>query len=137
MRMPITTACFTIAGFSMIGFPPFNGFVTKWFLALGCLQTADVGSYSAGTGAFAFSMLLLSSFMNLLYYGPVIYHAWFTPRASSAAKSLGAHAASENGDPGSAMLIPLVLIALGIIVFGIFPLLSVNLASGFSQMVFH
>ena len=31
-KMPIVTACFTMAALSMIGLPPFNGFISKWFM---------------------------------------------------------------------------------------------------------
>jgi multicomponent Na+:H+ antiporter subunit D len=131
-RMPITTACFTIGAFSMVGFPPFNGFVSKWFLALGCLQTAEVNNI----GLLALGMLLLSSLMNLIYYGPVIYRAWFV-EGELLPKSLGAAAADKNDDPNLFMIIPLVLLALGIVFFGIFPQLPVKLAGEFSQMLFH
>ena len=64
--MPVTTACFTIAGLSMIGFPPFNGFISKWFLALGSVDVAKYGAYSFTTGVICLSVLMLSSLMNLL-----------------------------------------------------------------------
>lgn len=134
-RMPITTVCFTIGAFSMVGFPPFNGFVSKWFLALGCLQSAEIGSHGAGIGLLALGMLLLSSLMNLIYYGPVIYRAWFV-EGTAPVKSVGAMAVRKNDDPGLCMIIPLVLLGLGIIFFGIFPQLPVSLARGFSQVLF-
>ncbi len=34
-RMPITMVCFTVASLSLVGIPPFAGFVSKWSLALG------------------------------------------------------------------------------------------------------
>ncbi|MFQ5901881.1 MAG: complex I subunit 5 family protein, partial [Thermodesulfobacteriota bacterium] len=74
-RMPLTTLCFTLAGLSMIGFPPFNGFISKWYLAIGSLEVSKAGSYQAGVGTIALGILLLSSFMNLVYYGPIIYKA--------------------------------------------------------------
>jgi len=136
-RMPITMACFSIASLSMIGFPPFNGFVTKWFLAIGCLQTSDIGSYAFSIGMFALCMLLLSSLMNLIYYGPICYRGWFSKADKLPAKSVGAMAAKENDDPNLTMIIPMILITAMIVVFGIFPLLSVNLTSQFSQLIFH
>ncbi len=75
--MPIVTFCFSFASLSMIGLPPFNGFISKWFLALGALESAKVGSYSQWIGISAVGLLILSSFMNLVYYGPIVYGAWF------------------------------------------------------------
>lgn len=76
-RMPITMICFTIASLSMIGFPPFNGFITKWHLLIGALESVKTGNHPFSIGIFAIVLLLVSSFMNLMYYGPIIYSAWF------------------------------------------------------------
>jgi len=41
-RMPVTTFCVYSAALSMIGFPPFNGFIGKWFLATGALEATQI-----------------------------------------------------------------------------------------------
>lgn len=131
-KMPITTICFTMAAMSMIGFPPFNGFISKWFLALGSMEVAKVGSYGANVGIFALLMLLLSSFMNLMYYGPITYGAWFKKKeGEEAAVSI------QRVDPGMWMWLPLLILGLGTLVFGIFPHFPAHLADHFSLMVFH
>lgn len=119
-RMPITTACFTIAGLSIIGFPPFNGFISKWFLAAGSLDVAKYGSYNFYVGIIVLGTLLLSSFMNLIYYGSVIYKAWFKE----------GHKSQVTSDESriTIMLIPLVILTAGIVFFGIFPQLPVSFA---------
>ncbi len=76
-RMPLTLLCFTLFAFSMIGFPPLNGFVSKWYLALGSLEAGKIGCYSLTNSLFALGILLLSSLMNLIYYGPIVYRGWF------------------------------------------------------------
>ncbi|MEW6088437.1 MAG: proton-conducting transporter membrane subunit [bacterium] len=127
-KMPVTAACFTIAGLSMIGFPPFNGFISKWFLALGSLDVAAYGSYSFYVGIIALCTLLLSSFMNLVYYGPVIYKAWFGAENQNG-PVLEYGVTEENGkhdEPGLYMLIPLVILTAGIVIFGIFPQFPVS-----------
>jgi len=132
-RMPLTTACFTLGALSMIGFPPFNGFISKWFLALGAIQVGKTGSYSMGVGLAALGVLLLSSLMNLIYYGPIVYRAWFpVDEEGNAAGNSG----EETCDPKPYMSVPLVLLAAGIVFFGIFPQLPVHLAKQFSYFIF-
>jgi multicomponent Na+:H+ antiporter subunit D len=67
-RMPVTMALFTVAAFGMIGIPPVAGFVTKWYLCLGGLQT---GSY------WVVGLLIASTLLNAAYFLPIIYAAWF------------------------------------------------------------
>ena len=150
-RMPLTTLCFTMAALSMIGFPPFNGFISKWFLALGALDVAQAGSYPAWVGISALSLLLLSSLMNLIYYGPVVYGAWFgesKPPGGEIAAGAGNHhghggqaetrnEGRSNDDPDLWMKIPLLLLGGGTLFFGIFPQLPIGLARQASQILLH
>ncbi len=43
-KMPVTMTCFTAASLSLIGIPPFAGFVSKWSLALGGAQM-EMGAF--------------------------------------------------------------------------------------------
>jgi multicomponent Na+:H+ antiporter subunit D len=47
----------------MIGIPPMNGFVSKYFLGLGALNVKM---------GWSLLVLLISSFLNVLYYSPII-----------------------------------------------------------------
>ena len=40
-KMPVTTAVFTIASLGLVGVPLFSGFVGKWYLLLGALDSGD------------------------------------------------------------------------------------------------
>ena len=126
-RMPLTTICFTIVALSIIGFPPFNGFLTKWYLALGSLEAGKMGVYGSTMSIVALSMLFLSSVMNLIYYGPIIYNAWFVRRPE---------VNMSNADPNMFMLIPLILLASSAIFFGIYPRLPLNLIREFVATFF-
>jgi multicomponent Na+:H+ antiporter subunit D len=132
LKMPIITICFTMAGISMIGFPPLNGFISKWFIVLGSMQVVKFGSYSMSVGVFAVFMLLLSSFMNLMYYGPIIYGAWFRRK-----KGEETVAVFPNVDPSRWMWVPLVILGLGTLVFGVLPHFPAHFAEHFSLIAFH
>lgn len=148
-RMPIVMLCFTMAGLSMIGLPPFNGFISKWFLALGALEVRTVGSYPVWVGITCLVTLLLSSFMNLVYYGPIIYGAWFVSKEEKeedvdliGGGQGGGHGDHEeevvpNDDPNLWMKVPLLILAFSTLFFGIFPQLPVHLAKQVSDMFFH
>lgn len=67
-RSPLAMATFTIAAFGMIGLPPTAGFITKWYLGVGGLES----------GAWYIVLILLaSSFLNAIYFLPLIYRGWF------------------------------------------------------------
>ncbi len=67
-RMPWTMAAFTIAAFGMIGLPPTAGFVSKWFLGIGAVETEQT---------WAVAVLVASTLLNAAYFLPVIYAAYF------------------------------------------------------------
>ncbi len=115
-KMPVTMLCFTVAALSMIGIPPLNGFVSKWILCLGALEAGNI------VLVLFVAVLLLSSLMNAIYYMPIIIKAFFGPKSKKQVK---------NVDPGLSMLIPIVALALGCLLFGIFanlPLSIIELA---------
>jgi len=121
-RMPITTLSFSVAALSLIGFPPFNGFVSKWYLAVGALEASKVGAYGLRVGMVSLGILLLSSFMNLVYYGPIVYGAWFSGNGPSR------EGARTREDPNGWMMVALILLGAGTLIFGLFPQLPVGLA---------
>jgi multicomponent Na+:H+ antiporter subunit D len=131
-KMPIITSCFTMAGMSMIGLPPFSGFVSKWFLALGSLDVVKAGSFGIWVGIFALMTLILSSFMNLLYYGPIVYNAWFQNKAGE--EDMTEH---TQVDPHIRMWLPILILAFGILVFGLLPHFPLHFARSFSTLAFH
>lgn len=125
-RMPITMVCFTLAALSMIGFPPFVGFLSKWILAGGALDAWHEGVYSL-TGTIIFiSALLISALLNAVYYGPIIIRGWFGPgeEHGHGAKK----AKTKSDDPSWFMLAPILILALGTLVFFIWPGIPLSLA---------
>ena len=101
--MLIPTLAFAIGGFAMVGIPITNGFISKWYLALGAL---DINR------PFFAAVILISSLLNGIYYLPIIVNAFMgTPEGRVA-----------NPQPlPKQMTIPLVILACSVIFFGLFP----------------
>lgn len=110
-QMPITMGCFGIAAISLIGIPPSNGFVSKWYLAQGGL--------TAGKMIFP-AILLLSALLTALYLLPVITEAFFKKGEDNVVK-----------EAPLKMLIPIVAITILIVLLGLFP----NMLISFIQKI--
>ncbi|MBK5240512.1 proton-conducting transporter membrane subunit [Clostridium sp.] len=100
-QMPITMCCFGIASISLIGIPPTNGFVSKWYLAQGGL--------AEGKMIFP-AILLISALLTALYLLPVITEAFFKKGEDAIVK-----------EAPKKMLIPIVMITIIVVLLGLFP----------------
>ncbi|MCG3115494.1 MAG: monovalent cation/H+ antiporter subunit D family protein [Candidatus Manganitrophus sp. SA1] len=136
-KMPWTMAAFALGTLSMIGVPPVAGFLTKWYLMTGTMEAKELG--------FLF-VLLFSSFLNALYFLPIVHKAFFegTQEAPEGLalrpvpQSLGAAAAGGHEghsrpegpikEPSYFLVVPLFLCALLSVLLGMFPELILNLA---------
>ena len=103
--MPITFGCFFIASLSMIGAPPVAGFVTKWNLLVGSIQANQMG---------ILLILIASTMLNVGYFAPVTYKAFFGKRPE------GETYQGIKEAPLS-MLIPIVIACTISVLIGIFP----------------
>ena len=112
-RMPITMAAFTVGAVGMAGAPPVAGFISKWYLCLGTIQT----------GYFIFLVVILvSSLLDVIYFFPIVKTAFFDQPASIEGSYADVSSDSERERPLYLfMLIPLTLTALFSIVFCFFP----------------
>jgi multicomponent Na+:H+ antiporter subunit D len=79
--MPLTMISFTLAAFGMIGVPPLAGFVSKWYLGLGALQSGQ---------PWVLAVLAVSSLLNAAYFLPVLHRAWFREPLERWEESAGA-----------------------------------------------
>jgi len=103
-KMPWTIAAFAIGSLSIIGVPLFAGFITKWNLAVGTIETKSW---------VLLGVILTSSLLNAAYFAPVVYKAVFgTPPAD------GHEGVSEAPYK---VLIPLLITAAGTVALGIYP----------------
>ena len=67
-KMPVTMIAFFIGSLSVIGLPPCGGFLSKWYLALGCIEAEHIP---------LLVVLLTSSFLNAAYFLPIVYQAFY------------------------------------------------------------
>lgn len=138
-RLPLTMTAFTLSALSMIGVPPFIGFFSKWFLALGALQAKDSGYISQWSAYGIVGALILSGLLNIVYYGPILIRAWFfDPKGAPvlghqhavATAHDGGHAVKvKSAEPSWLMLVPTLTLAMATLAFGLYingPLKLVN-----------
>jgi formate hydrogenlyase subunit 3/multisubunit Na+/H+ antiporter MnhD subunit len=78
-RMPLSMAAFAVASAGMAGIPLLAGFVSKWYLM--------IGSVNSGQGIFAIA-LLVSGVLNIVYFWPVVYQAFFESQDAHDSKPL-------------------------------------------------
>ncbi|WP_111642314.1 complex I subunit 5 family protein [Marinimicrobium alkaliphilum] len=69
-RMPLTMAAFTVGALGMMGVPPIAGFISKWYLGLGALETEYY---------WVLGVLVASGLLNAAYFLPMVYRGWFAP----------------------------------------------------------
>jgi len=107
--MPVTFLCCLVGSLAISGIPPFNGFVSKWMVYQGIVESGIAGNKMwiiFLVAAMFGSALTLASFMKLL-------HAVF----------LGQRGVDEKRgikEVPASMWVPMVILALLCIVFGIF-----------------
>ncbi|WP_222918411.1 proton-conducting transporter membrane subunit [Natrinema sp. SYSU A 869] len=80
-RMPLTMTAFTVGAAGMAGLPPIAGFVSKFYMLIGA------GSMSGEYWLFA-GALLLSAVLNVAYFWPIVYTAFFESEDRHDAKPL-------------------------------------------------
>ncbi|KPJ58662.1 MAG: hypothetical protein AMS15_07935, partial [Planctomycetes bacterium DG_23] len=105
--MPVSFICFFIAALSISGVPPFNGFVSKWMVYQGVIET---GSRLRGlffTAAILGSALTLASFFKAI-------HSVFLGQMPEALSRRRLREVSPL------MTIPLIVLALLCVLFGVF-----------------
>jgi multicomponent Na+:H+ antiporter subunit D len=105
-QMPYTMFAFTLAALAMIGIPPFNGFLSKWTLALGAMDANK---------PFLVLVLLISSLLNGLYYLPIIISAFFGLEPGHEHDHVAINEAPYK------MLIPIAILAVSTLLFGLLP----------------
>ena len=105
-RMPKVFIAFTVSSISLVGIPPTNGFVSKWFLGMGALQIDNL---------FYIIILILSAFLTAGYLLPVSIAGFFIKEKQSENENY------ELIDPPNNMIIPIIILTVVVVLLGIFP----------------
>lgn len=103
-EMPVTGATMTVCALSMIGLPPFAGFFSKWYLALGAIQKGQYLFVAA---------LILSSLLSAIYFFRLLEHLFMDPKKDLRDKY-------PQGELPWQMLMPILAAGLAIVGLGLF-----------------
>ncbi len=116
-KMPLTAVAFTVAAFSLVGLPPFAGFLSKLSIVCAALKT-DRAAY------FGFAAVALAAtVIEAGYFFRVVQRLYFR----SGAESGSARPAREA--PAGA-LVPIVVLAVLILAIGVYPHLVTDALDG-------
>lgn len=118
-KMPVTMGALVTVALSIIGVPPTCGFFSKWYLLSGAVQAGQYGFVAA---------LLFSSLINVVLFFRVLEIAFYEPFEDH-----HGHGHSEPMDEAPlSMLVPLLIVALGLIAVGVYTGDIVNLVIQFA-----
>ena len=113
-RMPLTFACFTVAACALTGIPPFNGFVSKWYIGLAAIGEGSTAS------CLGFIAILISALLTAIYMFQVVVKAWFPTEGTVLPTPESAHEA------GGCMTVPMLILAALCLLMGLFPDVLLN-----------
>ena len=107
-KMPFTMGAFVVGALSIIGVPPTCGFFSKWYLILGGIAAGHYGFVAA---------LLFSSLVNVVLFFRVIELGYFEPFSDHHGHN---HHPEPIDEAPLSMLVPLIIVAAGLVVVGMY-----------------
>ena len=112
-KMPWTFGACLIASLSISGVPPFNGFVSKWMVYQGIIETGTSGA-AAPVSSFWLIFLITAMFGSALTLASFvkIIHSIFLSRLPSDKQSVR--------EAPAVMIVPMVILAILCVIFGVF-----------------
>lgn len=108
-KMPVLFASYTIVSLGLIGIPPTSGVISKWYLA--------VGSLESGAGALSWIgpvALLVSALLTAGYLLPISIRGFLETPADAASLE-------KYKEPPVLMLAPIVILAAITLLLGVYP----------------
>lgn len=108
-EMPAVMGAFTVLSLGLIGIPPTGGFVGKWYLAMGALESGIEGFAWIGP-----AVLLLSALLTAGYLLPVSVMGFF-PGADFDKSTV------KKQEPSLWMLVPIILLTVLSVGIGVWP----------------
>ena len=110
-QMPFTMAAFTLGALSLIAIPPFGGFISKWYLAIGSIEAEQY---------LVIAVLVTSTILNACYFLPIVYAAFF--------RDLPPGEKAERREAPTIMVVPLMLTAIATLVLFFAPSVFLDMA---------
>lgn len=108
-EMPTLMWCYTIVSLGLIGIPPTGGFISKWYLAIGSLESGISGFNWIGP-----VILLISALLTAGYLLPIAIQGFF-PGADYDYKSF------KKKKLSLFMIVPVLILTILSVVIGLFP----------------
>ncbi|WP_020402394.1 complex I subunit 5 family protein [Gracilimonas tropica] len=113
-KYPWTMAAFTTAAISMVGLPPLAGFFSKWYLALGTIENSNW---------ILLAVILISSLLNAVYFFRILEKVYLNdPEAETSDET----DVAERNEVSASMMFPMAVMAIGLLLVGIFNAYIVN-----------
>jgi len=107
-KMPFTMGAFVVGALSIIGVPPTCGFFSKWYLISGGIAAGHYGFVVA---------LLFSSLVNVVLFFRIIELGYFEPFSDHHGHN---HQSEPIDEAPLSMLVPLIIVAAGLVVVGMY-----------------
>ncbi len=107
-KMKVTFACFTVAALGLMGVPPTIGFISKWKLLTAAAGLQHPVAYAG------MAVILISAILTAMYLLSIIVKLYFP------GPSFNWDSIKEAKDPNAFMTIPLIVLAIAVVVLGIF-----------------
>ncbi|MBR0087744.1 MAG: proton-conducting membrane transporter [Lachnospiraceae bacterium] len=122
-KMKWTFACFTVSALALTGIPPFAGFISKWYLLTAAGHAGTVEGY-IGAGA-----ILTAALLTAVYMLSMVRRAFFPDKGADLSRNETAKEA------GGWMLVPMIILAIGIVLTGLFPGVVIKSAEAIANTV--
>jgi proton-translocating NADH-quinone oxidoreductase chain N len=106
-KFPLLSFIFVVASLSIVGLPPFNGFISKWLIVEAALESGF--NYAA-------FFILVGTFLSLTYYLKVIVSLYTKNEEEQLIE-----------EPGLSLQVPTIFLGSLCIVFGIVPSLPLSI----------
>lgn len=116
-RMPWTMGAFALASLSIVGIPGTSGCISKWYLALGSVDSPS---------SMLLGVLLVSSLLSAAYLGPIVYKAYFEKGPET----------NEEVREVPWMVAPLAISAAASLLLGLYPTPVLELAGNVTDSLF-
>ena len=123
-EMPVVMWTFAFAALSLIGIPPTSGFVSKWYLAQGGLAP-EFGAL----GIIGVAVLMVSALLTAGYLLPIMAEGFFPGKDFD-------YGSLKKKEPNYLMTVPLVLLSVAVVMFGVLPNSLFDVIGGISGMIF-